>query len=135
MNISDKKFIEFSEQVWERNKELLAEKRELLNEVKRLKADLEEVNARCSHVMDEQYKHICELEEEVHDLTLANDCLSDMIDDLQSRIDEAVDILDDDDNIVEDCFIDDIPDKIGKVIEVKEEKNGLTITVNVDNIC
>ena len=37
MVLSDKKFIEFSEQVWERNKELLAEKRELLDEVRYFK--------------------------------------------------------------------------------------------------
>ena len=109
MVLSDKKFIEFSEQVWERNKELLAEKRELLDEVKRLKyclenykkesedykkmafdraveidvlkKDLEEVNARCNSVMDEQYKYIRKLEDENQDLALANDCLSDIFDD------------------------------------------------------
>lgn len=83
MVLSDKKFIEFSEQVWERNKELLAEKRELLDEVRyfkelafdradeieklrnengALRKDIEEVNARCNEVMDKQYEHIRELE-------------------------------------------------------------------------
>lgn len=83
MVLSDKKFIEFSEQVWERNKELLAEKRELLAEVRRLmevaddrsglverlenenralRRDLEEVNARCNEVMDKQFERIRELE-------------------------------------------------------------------------
>lgn len=83
MVLSDKKFIEFSEQVWERNKELLAEKRELLDEVRyfkelafdradeieklrnengALRKDLEEVNARCNEVMDKQYEYIRELE-------------------------------------------------------------------------
>ena len=109
MVLSDKKFIEFSEQVWERNKELLAEKRELLDEVKRLryclenykrdaedykkmafdraveidilKKDLEEVNARCNSVMAEQYEYIRKLEDENEDLALANDCLSDIFDD------------------------------------------------------
>ena len=82
MVLSDKKFIEFSEQVWERNKELLAEKQELLNEVRyfkelafdradeieklrnengALRKDLEEVNARCNETMDEQYERIREL--------------------------------------------------------------------------
>lgn len=83
MVLSDKKFIEFSEQVWERNKELLAEKRELLDEVRyfkelafdradeieklrnengALRKDLEEANSRCNEVMDKQYERIRELE-------------------------------------------------------------------------
>lgn len=86
MVLSDKKFIEFSEQVWERNKELLAENRELLNEVRyfkelafdradeieklrrrngALRKDLEEVNSRCNEVMDEQYERIRELERKI----------------------------------------------------------------------
>ena len=105
MVLSDKKFIEFSEQVWERNKELLAEKRELLNEVRyfkelafdradeieklrnenrALRQDLEEVNSRCNEVMDKQYERIRELERK------RVDC------------DEFEDILDDWDDIFED---------------------------------
>ena len=117
MVLSDKKFIEFSEQVWERNKELLAEKRELLNEVRyfkelafdradeieklrnengALRKDLEEVNSRCNEVLDKQYERIRELErkifinsENVH--FVVKDC------------DEFEDISDDWDDLFEDC--------------------------------
>ena len=101
MVLSDKKFIEFSEQVWERNKELLAEKNEvryfkelafdradeiekLRNENRALRKDLEEVNSRCNEVMDKQYERIRELERK------RVDC------------DEFEDILDDWDDIFED---------------------------------
>ena len=90
MVISDKKFIDFSEQVWERNKELLAEKKELLEQIRDLKAridelrrqvefersygtnaneqayrmkkELEETNAEFNKIVDEQRNYILELE-------------------------------------------------------------------------
>lgn len=96
MVLSDKKFIEFSEQVWERNKELLAEKRELLEQVRnlnaridelrrqveferaygtnaneqayRLKKDLEETNAEFNKIVDEQRNYILELERKLKEI-------------------------------------------------------------------
>lgn len=90
MVLSDKKFIEFADRIWERNKELIEENRALkqdilqyvdrINKLKdelefekafsrdshsqniKLRKDLEEVNARCNEVMDKQYERIRELE-------------------------------------------------------------------------
>lgn len=118
MNISDKKFIEFADRIWERNKELIEENRDLkqdilqyvdrINKLKdelefekafsrdshsqniKLRKDLEEVNARCNDVMDEQYNYIRKLEEENQDLALANDCLSDSLDDILLENDDSL---------------------------------------------
>lgn len=96
MVISDKKFIDFSEQVWERNKELLDEKRDLLEQVRnlnarvdelrrqveferaygtnaneqayRLKKDLEETNAEFNKIVDEQRNYILELEAKLKEI-------------------------------------------------------------------
>lgn len=106
MNISDKKFVEFSEQIWERNKELLAEVKRLKelsenrsgvierleNENRALRRDLEEVNARYNDVMDKQYERIRTLEDE-------NERLKDGLLSVQRQLD----IFADWDDLIGDC--------------------------------
>lgn len=103
MNISDKKFIELTERVWDRNKELCEEVKELKEEmqglvielakrreeldcandslekvVEKLRKDISERDkeiARLKQVCEENYEHIKELEEEKQDFALANDTL------------------------------------------------------------
>lgn len=132
MVLSDKKFIEFSEQVWERNKELLAEKRELLAEVRRLKdvvdyrsglverlenenralrRDLEEVNARCNEVMDKQYERIRELERKIfinseNGYFVVKDCdeFEDISDDWNDLFEDCEDDLEDSDRFINCTF-------------------------------
>ncbi len=96
-------------------------------------------------ILSEYLEHIGKLEDENHDLELANDCLRDEIEDLQDRIGEAMDILDgdDEDEVINGCFFDDpcccetpvMVDhdkvKIGDVVEVKQEGKGLTFTVKM----
>lgn len=132
MVLSDKKFIEFSEQVWERNKELLAEKRELLDEVRyfkelafdradeieklrnengALRKDLEEVNSRCNEVMDKQYEHIRELERKIfintesgHFMVKDWDEFEDISDDWNDLFEDCEDDLEDSDRFINCTF-------------------------------
>lgn len=92
MNISDKKFIEFADKIWERNKELIEENRTLkryslndrdrINELERqlefeksfsrdahvqrikLKKELEETNEEYNQIVDELMERIKELEKD-----------------------------------------------------------------------
>lgn len=139
MNISDKKFVEFSEQVWDRNKELVAENRELKDIIKKLREELKETNARFNEVCDEQHDYISRLEEENHDLELANDCLREEVMDLTDRCDSIKDILDDDCEIdefeeldLDDLLYDHKPPILGKTIVVEELENGINITIKIE---
>ena len=71
MNISDKKFVDFSEQVWERNKELVAENKKLRSDLEKAKKEIE----RLGQVCEDYFMRIEELEEENQDYALSNDCL------------------------------------------------------------
>jgi len=97
-------------------------------------------------ILSEYVQHIDKLEDENHDLLLANDCMTDEINDLYDRINKAMDILDgdDEDEVINGCFFDDLcccetpvmvdrdKVKIGDVLEVKQEGKGLTFTVKID---
>lgn len=110
MNISDKKFIEFADRIWERNKELIEENRALkqnilqyVDRINKLKDELEfekafskdshSQNIKLREDLEEQYERIKELKHEYEELSVEYDNLVEELKVQYEKQDQVKDIL------------------------------------------